>query len=83
MFEILITKQAKKDIEKLTLKNKQKVKDLILNVLIKNPYSGKKLIGDLKGYYSIRLNIKDRIVYKIDEKNKIIYIMMCKTHYQE
>jgi Txe/YoeB family toxin of toxin-antitoxin system len=83
MYEVIFTKQAKKDIDKLTSKNKEKLKNIILNIIKINPFEGKRLIGELKGYYSLRLNIKDRIVYKIDEKNKIVYIMMCKTHYSE
>ena len=83
MYEILFTKQAKKDIDKLTSKNKEKLKSIILNIIRINPKDGKKLIGELKGYYSLRLNIKDRIVYRIDEDEKVVYIMMCKTHYNE
>jgi mRNA interferase RelE/StbE len=83
MYEIIFTKQAKKDIDKLTSKNKEKLKSIILNVIKINPKDGKKLIGELKGYYSLRLNIKDRIVYRINEEEKVVYIMMCKTHYNE
>jgi len=81
MYEIIFTKQAKKDINKLSGKNKEKLKNIILNIIKINPYDGKRLIGDLKGYFSLRLNIKDRKVYKIDDDKKIVYIMMCKTHY--
>ena len=83
MYDLIFTKQAKKDIEKLTPKNKEKLKSIILNIIKINPKDGKKLVGELKGYYSLRLNIKDRIVYRIDEENKVVYIMMCKTHYNE
>lgn len=83
MFEIIFSRQAKKDIDTLSMKSKEKLKNILLNVIKVNPYKGKRLIGVLKGYYSLRLNIKDRIVYRIDEDNKIVYIMMCKTHYGE
>jgi mRNA interferase RelE/StbE len=83
MYEVIFTKQAKKDIDKLTIKNKEKLKSMILNIIKINPKDGKKLIGELKGYYSLRLNIKDRIVYRIDEEEKVVYIMVCKTHYNE
>jgi Txe/YoeB family toxin of toxin-antitoxin system len=83
MYEIVFTKQSKKDIDSLNPKTKEKLKKIILNTIKINPYKGKRLIGELKGYYSLRLNLKDRIVYKIDETNKIVHILMCKTHYGE
>ncbi|MBF0478774.1 MAG: type II toxin-antitoxin system RelE/ParE family toxin [Candidatus Omnitrophica bacterium] len=83
MYSIQITHQAKKDIEKLTPKLKLKLKEILINLIALDPYSGKKLIGDLFGSYSFRLNIKDRLVYSIDEKAKIVYIERAKTHYGE
>lgn len=83
MYDIRITKTAMKDIDKLTPKLKNKLKDILENVLSDDPYQGKKLLGDLDSNYSLRLNIKDRIVYSIDEKQNIVYIKRAKTHYGE
>ena len=80
-YEIRITKQALKDIRKLPPKMKDKLKSILSEVLSKTPYEGKHLVGDLKGNFSLRLNIYDRIVYSIDEDNKIVYIKRAKTHY--
>lgn len=80
-YEIRITKQALKDIRKLSPKMKNKLRSILLEVLSKTPYEGKQLVGDLKGNFSFRLNIYDRIVYSIDEDNKIVYIKRAKTHY--
>ncbi len=80
-YEIRITKQAVKDIHKLSPKMIRKLKSILTDVLLKTPYEGKKLVGDLKGNYSIRLNIYDRIVYSIDEENRIVFIKRAKTHY--
>ena len=82
-YDIQITKTAVKDINQLSAKLKQKLKDILINVVANDPYEGKKLLGDLEGNYSIRLTHKDRIVYSIDEKNKIVYIKRAKTHYGE
>jgi mRNA interferase RelE/StbE len=82
-YEIRITKQAKKDIDKLTPKLKQKLRDVLIEIIAENPYEGKKLLGDLEGSYSYRLSYKDRIVYSIDEKKKIVYIERSRTHYGE
>jgi len=81
MYEVRFTKEAKKDVVKLTSKLKQKLKQIIQTQIIPNPYEGKKLVGDLKGFFSLRLNYKDRIVYTVDESQKIVYIHRVKTHY--
>ncbi|MBA7530010.1 hypothetical protein ES705_22213 [subsurface metagenome] len=82
-YEIRITKQAIRDIRKLSPKMIRKLKSILTDVLLKTPYEGKKLVGDLKGNYSIRLNIYDRIVYSIDEENRIVFIKRARTHYGE
>ena len=80
-YEIKITKTARRDIDLLTPKLKKKLKDILIEIIAENPYTGKKLVGDLKNYFSYMLNIKDRIIYSIDEKNKIVYIKRARTHY--
>ncbi len=82
-YEVRFTKEAKKDIAKLTPKLKQKLKKIIQETIILNPYKGKKLLGDLTGFFSWRLNYKDIILYTIDDEQKIIYIHRTKTHYGE
>jgi len=73
VYEVRFTKEAKKDVDKLTLKLKKKLKSIIQDTLSISPYSGKKLVGDLTGFYSIRLN----------DEQKLIYIHRAKTHYGE
>ena len=82
-YGIRITKQALKDIRKLSPKMKNKLRSILSEVLSKTPYEGKQLVGDLKGNFSLRLNIYDRIVCSIVEDNKIVYIKRAKTHYEE
>ena len=82
-YAIRISHQAKKDIEKLEPKLKQKLHAILTNVISSNPYEGKKLIGDLAGSYSYRLTFRDRIVYSIDDEKKIVYIERARTHYGE
>ena len=82
-YEIRFTKTAFKDVEKLSLKLKQKLKEILLKRVAEEPYSGKKLIGDLTGFFSIRLSYRDRIVYSVDEKKKTVYIHRARTHYGE
>ncbi|MGK7945559.1 MAG: type II toxin-antitoxin system RelE/ParE family toxin [Microcystaceae cyanobacterium] len=71
-YEVKFTKEAKKDVDKLTPKLKKKLKKTIKNIIGVSPYSGKKLVGYLTGFYSVRLSYQDRILYTI---NVIILIM--------
>lgn len=80
-YEIRITRRAEKDILRLSPKSKKKLYDILTEVIAKDPFQGKKLIGDLKGHYSYRLSFQDRIVYSIDVDKRIIYIERAKTHY--
>lgn len=83
VYEVRFTKEAKKDIAKLTPKLKQKLKTIIQDTISINPYAGKKLVSDLAGFYSVRLSYQDRIVYTIDDEQNLIYIHRTKTHYGE
>ncbi len=68
LYKVRFTRESKKDIAKLSPKLKQKLKTLIQSTISINPYAGKKLVGDLAGFYSIRLSYQDRIVYTIDDE---------------
>ncbi len=80
-YELRFTKEAKKDIDRLSAKLKDKLKDILSNQIAVNPYMGKKLIGDLAGFFSLRLTHQDRIIYSIDEESHRVYIHRTKTHY--
>ena len=67
----------------MTPKLKQKLYDILTEVIAKNPYEGKKLLGDLAGSYSYRLTYQDRIVYSIEREKKVVYIERAATHYGE
>ena len=82
-YKILLTKTAKKDVASLSPKLREKLYRILTLKIAKKPYDGKKLIGDLAGSYSIRLSLKDRIIYSIDSKKRIVYIERAKTHYGE
>ncbi len=81
IYRIRLTRQAAKDVQKLTPKLQQKLKDILRNRLATNPYSGKALMGNLKGYYAVRLTFKDRIVYSIHDDELVILVLRAKTHY--
>ena len=81
LYEIRFTNEALKDVRKLSPRLTNKLKEIIENKIAVEPYTGKKLVGQLKGFYSIRLSYQDRIVYSVDEESQTIYIHRAKTHY--
>ena len=80
-YKIRITRRAEKDILKLTPKLRAKLYDILTEVIARNPFEGKKLIGDLAGSYSYRLSYKDRIVYSAHPRAKVVFIERAATHY--
>lgn len=85
MWKIVLTRRASKDIELLKRAGLSLVASRILDIISKNPFMTpppyEKLIGALNGYYSRRINFQHRIIYKIDESNKVVTIMRMWTHY--
>ena len=80
-YEIRFTREADKDVRKLTPKLKQKLQEILTESISMSPHIGKRLVGDLQGFYSVRLTYKDRIVYTINENEKMVVIHRAKTHY--
>lgn len=80
-YEIRFTREAVRDFGQLTPKLRRKLKEILTGAIAPEPRSGKRLIGDLAGFYSMRLTYKDRIVYSIDNRKRIVYIHRVKTHY--
>ena len=85
-YTIIFSKQAVKDQKLLAsagLENKAKE---ILNIMTQDPFgyppSYEKLIGELRDHYSRRINIQHRIIYKVNEDKKEIYILRMWTHYE-
>ena len=85
-WKIVFAKQAQKDARKLTSAGlRQKAEDL-LEILKTDPFqappSFEKLVGDLAGAYSRRINIHHRLVYQILPDERIIKIIRMWTHYE-
>jgi mRNA-degrading endonuclease RelE of RelBE toxin-antitoxin system len=81
MYAIRFSKEALMDIRKLSPRLKAKLKDILERQVSDDPHSDKRLVGQLKGFYSMRLSFQDRIVYSIDHENRIVYIHRTRTHY--
>ena len=85
-WNLVYSKYALKDAKKLSaagLKEKtQKLLDTLVVDPLQNPPPYEKLVGDLKGAYSRRINIQHRLVYEIVRKEKTVRILRMWTHYE-
>lgn len=86
MYQILYTKTAQKDIPKLKAAHLDKTAKNLIELIKENPYQTpptyEKLVGDLKGAYSRRINSKHRLVYQVYEETKQIKIISLWSHYE-
>jgi len=86
-YKILYSKLAIKDAKKLSraglAKKAQNLIEIIKKDPFKNPPPYEKLVGNLKGAYSRRINIQHRIVYEVRESDKVIRILRMWSHYGE
>lgn len=86
MWKIVYTKQALKDAKKLFASGLREKAEKLLKNLRVNPYQTpppfEKLIGDLAGAYSRRINIQHRVVYQVIDSEMIVKVIRLWTHYE-
>ena len=86
MYEIVFTKQAQKDKKLLKQAGLDKRTKALLDVIAENPFKNppryEKLVGDLAGYYSRRINVQHRLVYQVYEELKTVKVLSMWTHYE-
>lgn len=85
-WQLVFTRQAQKDARKLASSGlKEKAKDL-LRIVESNPFQNpppyEKLVGDLSGAYSRRINIQHRLVYQVLETDHVVKVLRLWTHYE-
>lgn len=85
-WRLVYTKQAQKDAKKLASSNLKEKAEELLVVLKKDPFQNpppyEKLVGDLSGVYSRRINIQHRLVYEVIESEQVVKIIRMWTHYE-
>jgi Txe/YoeB family toxin of toxin-antitoxin system len=83
-WKIEFSRNALKAAKKLKSANLEDNVRGLINILKSNPYQPpyEKLSGNLKGYYSRRINIKHRLVYSIDDETKTIRVVSVWSHYE-
>lgn len=84
--EIVYSKQALKDAKKLKAAGLKSKAEELLQILridpLRNPPSFEKLLGDLAGAYSRRINIHNRLVYELFPKKQLVRVLRMWTHYE-
>ena len=85
-WQIVFTKQAQKDAKKLASSGLKKKALPLIDVLKENPFQVpppyEKLIGDLLGAYSRRINIQHRLVYQVLREENIVKVLRMWTHFE-
>lgn len=87
MYTILYAKKTKKDIQNLKAAKLDDITLKLIEVLKTNPFQNpppyEKLTGDLKNYYSRRINIQHRLVYQVFEEKNVVKIVSLWSHYEK
>jgi len=85
-WRLVFTRQAQKDAKKLTSSGLKSKAQQLLAILAENPLQRpppfEKLVGDLAGAYSRRINIQHRLVYQVLEEDHIVKVLRLWTHYE-
>jgi toxin YoeB len=85
-WQLVYTKQAQKDAAKLASAGLKEKAQSLLKVVEENPFQNpppyEKLVGDLSGAYSRRINIQHRLVYQVLEDQKVVKVLRLWSHYE-
>jgi len=85
-WKLIYTKQAQQDARKLASSGLKKKAQELLRIIERNPSQNpppyEKLVGNLSGAYSRRINIQRRIVYQILETERVVKVLRLWTHYE-
>ena len=86
VWRVVFTRQAQKDARKLAASNLQARAEELLAILAEDPYRTpprfEKLVGDLAGAFSRRINVQHRLVYQIHDEIRIVKVLRMWTHYE-
>lgn len=85
-WRLVYTRQAQKDAKKIAASGLKSKTEAIIQILRENPFQTpppfEKLVGDLTGAYSRRINIHHRLIYQILNDEKIVKVIRMWTHYE-
>jgi len=85
-WNLVYTRQAQKDAKRLAASGLRERAQKLLDLLAKDPFSKpppfEKLVGDLAGAYSRRINIQHRLVYQVNPEHRTVKVLRMWTHYE-
>ena len=85
-WRLVYTKQAQRDAKKLSSTGLKPKAEELLTLIAENPYRKpppfEKLVGDLSGAYSRRINIQHRLVYQVMDEDRVVKVLRMWTHYE-
>ncbi len=85
-WSVVYTKQAQKDARKIASSNLKSQAQHLLDIIAENPFQNpppyEKLVGDLTGAYSRRINIQHRLVYQVYDSERTVKVLRMWTHYE-
>lgn len=86
IWQVVYTKHAQKDAQKLAASGLQMKAQELLTLVKENPFQNpppyEKLVGDLSGAYSRRINIQHRLVYEVVQEQRIVKVLRMWSHYE-
>ena len=86
MWRVVFSKQAAKDAKKLSVSDLKAKAQSLIEVLTEDPFATppryERLVGDLAGMYSRRINVQHRLVYEVFEEERTVRVLRMWTHYE-
>lgn len=85
-WRVILSRQAAKDAKNLARSGLKPQAEVLLRLLERDPFTTpprfEKLVGNLRGFYSRRINIQHRLVYAVDREQKVVHVLCMWTHYE-
>jgi toxin YoeB len=85
-WQLVYTKQSQKDAQKLAAAGLRRKAEALLSLISEDPFQTpprfEKLVGDLTGAYSRRINIQHRLVYQVYKDEKVVKVLRMWSHYE-
>jgi Txe/YoeB family toxin of toxin-antitoxin system len=83
---VVLSRQAVKDARQLSRAGLKPQAEKLLRLLAENPFQNpprfEKLLGNLAGFYSRRINAQHRLVYRVDPETRVVHVLRMWTHYE-
>lgn len=85
-WQLILSRQAEKDAKKIAQAGLKPQAGKLLELLTENPFTTpppyEKLVGNLQGFYSRRITIQHRLVYRVVETEKVVHVLRMWMHYE-